>query len=191
MNRVCKKNLHQYPANLSQCPECKEISKKRWTESHREYLRSYHAESHKANKEQRNAQKRQYKKEHQEQERIVNKVYYKANRKKCNLNSKIWRDTNPDKRNALSARRRAAKLLRTPKWLTEEQLKEIRSYYTSAKELQWLSNPSDPLTVDHIVPLQGKDVSGLHVPWNLQILPRSLNTSYGNKLKDVYGPTKK
>lgn len=35
--------------------------------------------------------------------------------------------------------------------------------------------------VDHIIPLRGKFVSGLHVETNLRIIPKSLNCKKGNR----------
>lgn len=106
----------------------------------------------------------------------------RENPEKNRANYIKWAKNNPGKRNALRAFYRAAKLQATPKWLTKEQKQEIDQYYIDAKELQWLSDPTDPLTVDHIIPLRGKIVSGLHVPWNLQILLKSLNSSKHNKI---------
>lgn len=120
---------------------------------------------------------------------------YLLNRDKIIAQTKKWSSQNKKKRSAIvlkhakkypakfafiSATRRACKKQRTPRWLTNNQKQEIRSYYILAQELQWLSE--EKLHVDHIIPLQGKNVSGLHVPWNLQILPISLNCSKNNRL---------
>jgi hypothetical protein len=95
------------------------------------------------------------------------------------IRGKIWRQNNPDKNCAKSNKKRADKLQATPKWLTKEHLEEIKIIYRQAKELEkvfpWKQH------VDHIVPLKNKDVCGLHVPWNLQILKAEVNISKGNK----------
>jgi len=94
-----------------------------------------------------------------------------------------WSRQNPDKANAIKAKRRAAKILRTPPWLTREHFKAIRAFYTQA---QILSNATGRLHhVDHIIPLQGELVSGLHVPWNLQVLTAPANLSKSNKLMEI------
>lgn len=102
-----------------------------------------------------------------------------AKRAYKSFKSTMWAKKNPDKANALRAKRRAAKMLRTPAWLNSTQLKAIREFYRLASELSITTGI--PHHVDHIVPLRGKSVSGLHVPWNLQILTASENSAKNNR----------
>lgn len=76
-------------------------------------------------------------------------------------------------------RRELLKSKATPSWLSSEQLKDIDDMYWLSKDLELVSG--EKYHVDHIVPVKGKSVSGLHVPWNLQILPSDLNLKKGNK----------
>lgn len=84
-----------------------------------------------------------------------------------------YKKKNPRKHSEYTARRKARKLNATPKWLTEAQIVYMKAFYALCP---------DGHHVDHIVPLQGKTVCGLHVPWNLQILTTEENLSKGNKL---------
>lgn len=136
----------------SYCKDCRRKFTKKWIEDNPDEWKSTLS---------------RYRESHLEQERAK---------------SRKWHKDNPGKSNRNTSKRRAAKINRSPSWLNAEQLEEIQWFYIAAKELQWLSDPTDPLEVDHIVPLQGKNVSGLHVPWNLQILPKSLNLKKGNRL---------
>jgi predicted ATP-dependent endonuclease of OLD family len=87
----------------------------------------------------------------------------------------------PEKVNAKENKRKAAKLQRIPCWLTPddfwmiEQAYDICALRTKMTGIEW--------HVDHIIPLQGKLVSGLHMPYNLQVIPASINTAKGNKFE--------
>lgn len=98
----------------------------------------------------------------------------KANREACQKS----RQKHPDVSAAAVRRYQLRKGQRCPKWLDEAQHAQILEFYTKCAQLN-----IGPLqyAVDHIVPLYGEKVSGLHVPWNLQILTRSENSSKGNR----------
>jgi hypothetical protein len=70
--------------------------------------------------------------------------------------------------NASYAKRRAAKICRTPKWLTEQDHKVMKAFYSVAQMLTKVNN--EVWHVDHNIPLQAKLVSGLHVPKNLVLM---------------------
>ena len=105
-------------------------------------------------------------------------AYYKSHDKRLKEASSNRKKLKPHKYAAYNSKRRSARLEATPPWLTKSQIKEIEDLY-------WLSQDLKRVTgfvyhVDHIVPLQGKDVCGLHVPWNLQVLPIDINLKKGN-----------
>lgn len=66
----------------------------------------------------------------------------------------------------------------TPPWLTQQQIEQVRSIYFHARDCEIVSG--EKYHVDHIVPIKGDNVCGLHVPWNLQVLPSDVNLSKAN-----------
>src|ERR1019366_7056 len=68
----------------------------------------------------------------------------------------------------------------TPPWQTKAMVLEIRMLYEKAAELSKTSGTEH--NVDHVIPLQGANVSGLHVPWNLQIITAAANSKKNNKV---------
>ena len=81
-----------------------------------------------------------------------------------------------------AAKRRTKILTQTPSWLTKEQRDDIINIYQAAAARTLHTNIQH--VVDHIVPLRGENVSGLQVPWNLQILTEQENRQKSNKFEE-------
>ena len=122
---------------------------------------------------------------------IRNQKYYKLNKEQIAEHYQInkveilsqqrqYYNVNKDKSNAKVAKRRASKICATPDWLTQIDRDEIRELYEVAQAFKLYTG--EEYHVDHIIPLKGKDVCGLHVPWNLQVIPAKENLSKSNKL---------
>jgi len=99
---------------------------------------------------------------------------------KWKAKQRLWSKTNRGIANALGRKYKLKKAKATPLWLTPEQLYNMQCTYKVAAQLSETS--SEKWHVDHIVPIRGKDVCGLHVPWNLQLLPAKMNMTKGNRV---------
>ena len=120
-------------------------------------------------------------------------AYRQANKEKCTATIRQWREKNRALSNsyvrkakaknpaivlANTVKRRLAKLHRTPFWLTTEDHWMIEQAYELAAVRAKLFGFS--WHVDHVIPLQGKFVSGLHTPYNLQVIPGVENVRKSN-----------
>lgn len=108
------------------------------------------------------------------------KVYYNKNKEYIQKRTRQYYRNNPGLESELSMKKHTAKLKASPRWVTKEMRNEIKALYVQARQLEKLDGIKRH--VDHIIPLQGKTVCGLHVPWNLQILTASENCRKHNKL---------
>ena len=91
----------------------------------------------------------------------------------------LYKQNNPDLYKALTSFRRKRNQQATPKWLSYTQKKEIRSLYVIAQTTSKITGIR--YVVDHIIPINGEDVCGLHVPWNLRVITQEENLIKSNK----------
>jgi hypothetical protein len=108
-----------------------------------------------------------------EQNRAASADFRKMNPGYTKESSKQFRLKHPGRVRASNALHKAYKVNATPKWLTKDQRKQIQSIYVNCPK---------GYHVDHIIPIRGREVRGLHVPWNLQYLPALENIQKQNKI---------
>jgi len=103
-----------------------------------------------------------------ELKRKYNKVYRDNNREAVQASCNAW------KRRAREA---------TPAWMTRADKSQINKIYKQARSMT--QETGERHVVDHIVPLTSDIVCGLHVPWNLRVVPNTVNAQKSNKLDEA------
>jgi phage FluMu protein Com len=126
--------------------------------------------------------KSHYKRQDPELRLEKKRAWQDKNRGHVNQYNEAWRKANPEKHAARQKEYQVKKKNAVPPWLDGPQKAHIKRLY----RLAWVMSDSTgkPYHVDHIVPLQGKNVCGLHVPWNLQVLEATLNIKKSNTFEE-------
>lgn len=158
------------PSRNTICSRCDAARVRVWQKANPEKRAASKRAWREANAEKVAASKKAWREANAEKEAATQKAWREANPEKNRASSKTWKEKNVGAVRAHRARRRAAKLRRTPVWSETENIKGV---YLEAQRQQ--------MQVDHIIPLQGELVSGLHVWSNLQLLTPKDNHSKGNK----------
>lgn len=91
-----------------------------------------------------------------------------------------WARRNPGKSLAKTRKKQMAEKQRMPEWLSAIQRAQIEEFYDISAALYVQTGVK--YHVDHIIPLRAKEASGLHVPWNLEVIPASINCSKANAM---------
>lgn len=118
-----------------------------------------------------------------EQQKEARREWRKANHEKMQAYKKKYAKNNPHQNRHNVSMRRAAKIQRTPCWLTEDDKVLIQRKYALAHKKT--KNTGEKWVVDHILPLRGELVSGLHVPANLRVIKHTTNSRKSNKYEPV------
>lgn len=168
------------------CKPCEREYKRDYYRNNKSKIKKHHNTYVSKNKEKVAKYQKQWAKENQEYLKDYRTTYYADNSDLIRTKVEKWTKLNPEKvrknkkkyaktrkgmltSRAKTNRRHAAKLKRTPVWADQRAIKKV-----------YLNCPNG-YEVDHIIPLQGRIVSGLHVENNLQYLTKAENASKSNK----------
>lgn len=192
--KLCRKKLHQFPADKKQCPECKKESLRKWREKNSDREKEVNKRWREKNAEHLRENSRNWRKQNPEKYRECVQQWREKNPEKTRISqlrrSQRWREKNrekmreyrqerykrnPEKRRMEAARRRSKKKQATPAWADNSAIKAI---YVEAIRLEQQTGIKHH--VDHIYPLNSPYLCGLHVAENLQILSGPENCSKGN-----------
>ena len=162
----------------AKCVECTKLQSIAWRtenpEKHSQSMRKWLENNRKLH----DTRVRRWQAANKDKVKSDQKAWGKANPDKVAAKRRRWAVKNPATYTALAVASVARRAKRVPKWLTSDDRWMMREAYKLAKlrtemfGFVW--------EVDHILPLRGENVSGLHVPTNLQVIPKADNRAKQN-----------
>ena len=177
MTKICIKCGVEYALSMyekrssntyrNDCIPCRKQWQREYYQKNREAKLRYAKDRREANPEYR----KEYYRRTQDERLQYQKEYYEKNK-----------DEVLSRMAEYSAERRVTDKLAKPSWLSEEDMESIKAIYAASRALT--EETGIQHHVDHIVPLRGENVCGLHVHWNMRVIPAEDNWSKNNKHND-------
>lgn len=145
----------------------------KWRKANKNHISKHLKEYYEKNSKRIKKRQKKYAKNNPKKRKATSKKYYSKNKIRYKYNLRRWRKANPKRAKAHSNARARRIRKATPKWLSKALFNKIVKFYEKCPKNK---------TVDHIIPIAGKKVFGLNVPWNLQYLTRPENARKGNRI---------
>ena len=177
--KPCKRgHFAERYVKYSQCTECIKLQSTAWKQENPEKYTSSMRKWIENNRELHNTRVKRWQEANPEKIKIAATAWVKANPEKVKAKTKRYIQRHPAEYTARAVASVAKRAKRVPTWLTINDKWMMREAYKLAKlrtdmfGFKW--------EVDHIIPLRGEFVSGLHVPTNLQVIPKAENREKRN-----------
>jgi len=168
--------------------------KKRWAKDNEKKIKQGNAKLYQENRECRLEYAKSYREDNPEKIKESRKARYESNKEAILAKNKEWRDSKPreyhneylrkwksENRGKVvqSGKKRSIPMSKCLKLLGEQQIGTLNQFYNYASRISECIGIKHH--VDHVLPLAGDGFTGLHVPWNLQVIPATINLRKGNR----------
>ena len=168
--------------------------KERWAKDNEKKIKQGNAKLYQENRECRLEYAKSYREDNPEKIKESRKARYESNKEAILAKNKEWRDSKPreyhneylrkwksENRGKVvqSGKKRSIPMSKCLKLLGEQQIGTLNQFYNYASRISECIGIKHH--VDHVLPLAGDGFTGLHVPWNLQVIPATINLRKGNR----------
>ena len=170
--RPCKNgHIAERRVNGGCCVICEAEKYKRWSASNPEKVKESSRKNYLSNADKHRAYAAEYRKKNPEKAKAATE---KSRRENRSLYTRLQIERQKKVKQA------------SPDWLSKDDINWMNAIYKASKDIK--DENGVDTSVDHIIPIKGRDVCGLHVPWNLRVTTRSYNSQKLNNMED-HSPT--